>query len=186
MKRSWMVMGVAMVAALAVAGCQKMKTEEGAATAESASEAAPAAEAVATTPGTAGTIAITTANGPVNFTVEVATTDAQKSAGLMNREELPENAGMWFVFETPGIYEFWMKDTKIDLDWIFVDVDPATEQMKVVAILPDNKACDQGDLCPKAKPDVAFRNVLEVRAGTAAKNAIKVGDVVQSRIGPAQ
>lgn len=185
MKRTWMVMGVALATVLAVAGCEKMKSEEGATAAATAAETVPVAETGITTPGTAGTIAITTASGPIDFTVEVAATDAQKAAGLMNREGLGENAGMWFVFDTAGIYEFWMKDTKVDLDWIFVDVDPATQQMKVVAILPDNKACDQGDLCPKAKPDVAFRNVLEVKAGTAAKYGIKVGDAVQLRIGSA-
>jgi len=65
------------------------------------------------------------------FTIEIANTLASRQQGLMHRSSLPQDAGMLFVFDTPGSYGFWMKNTLIPLDIIrmdekFVVVDTAT------------------------------------------------------------
>lgn len=57
------------------------------------------------------------------YKVEVAETDEQKETGLQNRKELPENGGMLFVFEENEPVSFWMKDTEIPLDIIFISDD---------------------------------------------------------------
>lgn len=57
------------------------------------------------------------------YTVKLAETDAQKETGLQNITSLPENSGMLFVFDEPEEVSFWMKDTKIPLDIIFIDDD---------------------------------------------------------------
>jgi uncharacterized membrane protein (UPF0127 family) len=65
------------------------------------------------------------------FSIEIADTFASRQQGLMNRSSLQQDAGMLFVFDTPGSYGFWMKNTLIPLDIIWMDenfvvVDTAT------------------------------------------------------------
>ncbi|MDO8428221.1 MAG: DUF192 domain-containing protein [Candidatus Diapherotrites archaeon] len=64
---------------------------------------------------------INTGNGIVNLNIELAITPEQRTQGLMLRENLPENQGMLFVFEQEQIQHFWMKNTKIPLDIIFLN-----------------------------------------------------------------
>ncbi|HPQ80505.1 MAG TPA: DUF192 domain-containing protein [bacterium] len=168
---------------LFLGACEKVKMEEGGApvTDSAVQDEFPAGSVEATT-GTPATIAIETANGPVNFTVQIAKTDEQKAAGLMHHESLGENAGMWFDFSSTGmgVYHFWMKDTLVPLDWIFVD-----DEMKIVDIKADNKPNDETMYPPEGAEGPRFQYVLEVKAGTASKNGIKTGDTVQLRVGPA-
>jgi uncharacterized protein len=177
MKRSWMAVGVALAAMLALAGCEKMKPSDAGVTPPVA-EATPPADVGAGTPA-AGTVAITTAGGQtVNITVEIASTDDQKKVGLMNREGLGENAGMWFDFSDRGMdtYPFYMKDTLINLDWVYVD-----NQGKVVFVKPNNIAKDETPY----KPPVPFQYVLEIKGGEAEKLGIKAGDAAKLQVGPA-
>ena len=123
------------------------------------------------TPGTVATIAL----GSTDFSVEVAKTDEERAHGLMGRESLPANGGMWFVFPGNVQDEFWMKDTLIALDIIYVDSD-----MKVVHINP-NTVPESTEMLSSP---VAYRYVLEVPAGSVEKFDIKVGDLAEERIGP--
>jgi hypothetical protein len=159
-----------------VAGCEKMQMQ-GAGTAddmkgtETTGEAAAADIPAPMTPGNVATIVV----GETPFSVEIASTVEEKAHGLMDRESLPENAGMWFVFDSPVQDEFWMKDTLIPLDMIFVG-----EDMKVVHI---HENAVPKSLVP-IKPPVPYRYVLEVNGGKTAEHGIKVGDSVERRIGP--
>ncbi len=78
------------------------------------------------------------------FTFEVATTPAQKSRGLMHRQNLCSTCGMLFIFNSTGTYPFWMKDTLIPLDIIWLDkdgmvVDLKTGQPQDVTLLTNQK-----------------------------------------------
>lgn len=181
MKKFFAVICCVAVCGLILSSCEKMQPkspEENAGspnTERAASQAQMVGQNAPLATGTVATIAITSANGPANFSVEIAESDQERLAGLMNRESLGENAGMWFIFPLTGNEKFWMKNTKISLDLIYVD-----ENMKVVHVI-ENAVPESTE--PMVSP-VSFRYVLEVNAGSAAKRGIKVGDAVEKRIGP--
>jgi uncharacterized membrane protein (UPF0127 family) len=60
-------------------------------------------------------------NSTVEFLCEIASTPQERSQGLMNRTELPPEEGMLFIFDTPQYVSFWMKNTLIPLDIIFIN-----------------------------------------------------------------
>ena len=60
-------------------------------------------------------------NSSVSITCEIASTPKELSEGLMNRQELPEDKGMLFIYEIPQNRSFWMKNTLVSLDIIFLD-----------------------------------------------------------------
>lgn len=176
MKRWFHSFAVLFAVALLAAGCEKaqmqgVNTPEDMKGAESQGETATADIPGPTTPGNVATIVV----GETPFSVEIAATAEEKRHGLSERESLPENAGMWFVFDTSVQDEFWMKDTLIPLDMIFVG-----EDMKVVHI-HENAVPKSLDVI---KPPVPYRYVLEINGGQVATHDIKVGDPVQRRIGP--
>lgn len=179
MKNLVIVVGCMLAAAMLFAGCEKMKpAEEGAGAGPAAQQNTEGGGGTETakTPGTVATIVI----GPQSFSAEVAQSDKEREVGLMGRQEpLATNSGMWFVFPAAGLHQFWMKNTLIPLDWIFVEEDPATGQMTVVDIKKNNQPNDETPYTP-AK---ACKYVFEVNAGTADARGLKVGDVVQYRIG---
>ena len=106
------------------------------------------------------------------FRVEIADTDELRARGLMYRESMAENEGMVFIFDTPGSYPFWMKNTLIPLDMIWVDAD-----RRVVFIAPSVPPC-KADPCPNfpATPPPPALYVVEVVSGFAKKHGVKVGD----------
>lgn len=103
------------------------------------------------------------------FRVEKATTEQQRETGLMNRKSLRENSGMLFIFEEEGNYAFWMKDTLIPLDMIWIN---STEN--VVFVKKNAMPC--GAVCPPIYPDKNATYVLEINSGLAQKYSIDVGD----------
>ncbi len=103
------------------------------------------------------------------YFVEIADTESLREKGLMFRNGLDKNSGMLFIFEQDGDYPFWMKNTKMPLDIIWMD-----KNYEVVSIKTTDPCIS--DSCPNIDPGVSARYVLEINAGEAAKNNIKVGD----------
>ena len=110
----------------------------------------------------------------INYTViniEIATTSQEKSRGLCCRKGLVKNSGMLFVYDKPGDYRFWMKDTLIPLDMYWIDSDK-----KIVHI--------EHSVQPSSYPktfgtNIPSKYILETNAGFAKASSIKVGDTVK-------
>jgi uncharacterized protein len=115
------------------------------------------------------TIEIVTRTGVHAFSVELATNSAERAVGLMFRKELPEGRGMLFDFHEDQPVQFWMHNTYISLDMIFIAGDG-----RVVRVAENAKPMSD-DLIPSGRP---ARAVLEVIAGTARKFGIAAGDRV--------
>lgn len=103
-------------------------------------------------------------------TVEIADTPELRQRGLMFREHLGPNEGMVFVFDEPGFYPFWMKNTLIPLDMIWVD-----EQFRVVHVAASVPPC-KADPCPSYPHEGKAKYVVEVVSGFARRHHVKVGD----------
>lgn len=115
----------------------------------------------------------------IQFAVELAQTPEDRSRGLMFREHLPARSGMLFVFEHPQRVAFWMKNTLIPLDMIFVDRTGTVTRIHQGAI--------PGDETPIPGGDQVF-SVLEINAGLASRYGITEGTVLRHKVfsdGPA-
>jgi uncharacterized protein len=119
------------------------------------------------------TLEIISKSGVHAFSVELATNDAERSRGLMFRKELPEGHGMLFDFESDRPVAFWMHNTLISLDMIFI-----TGDGRILRIAENTEPLSDR-LVPSGGP---VRAVLEVIAGTARKLGIKAGDRVEGAI----
>ncbi|MEP6994962.1 MAG: DUF192 domain-containing protein [Acidobacteriota bacterium] len=103
------------------------------------------------------------------YSLELALTPDDQATGLMFRESLPERTGMLFLFPENAPHHFWMKNTMIPLDMIWMD-----EGGTVLFISADTPPC-KADPCPNYGPDVPARSVLEIAGGMAKKETIQVG-----------
>jgi len=119
------------------------------------------------------TIDIVTGTGVHAFSVELATNDDERERGLMFRKELPEGHGMLFDFQTGQQVQFWMHNTYIPLDMIFIAADG-----RIVHVAENAKPMSD-DLIPSVNP---IRAVLEVIAGTVRKFGIAAGDRVNDAV----
>jgi hypothetical protein len=119
------------------------------------------------------TLEIITRSGVHPFVVELATNDEERSRGLMFRRELPEGRGMLFDFERDQPVSFWMHNTYIPLDMIFIRGDGR------ILRIAENTEPMSDRLVPSGGP---VRAVLEVIAGTARKLGIAAGDRVSGSI----
>jgi hypothetical protein len=117
---------------------------------------------------------IATGHGSVELRVEVASTDAQRAQGLMNRRRLAPKAGMVFLFAQPTRTQFWMKETLIPLSIAFYD-----RSGRILRIL-DMAPC-RADPCPVYDAGVAFRGALEVNRGAFRRWGVKRGLIVKLR-----
>src|SRR6266550_9567630 len=116
---------------------------------------------------------IATKNGVQVFAVEMASTPEEQAKGLMFRRQLPEGQGMLFDFHQEQPTSFWMKNTYIPLDMIFIRGDG-----RILRIAENTVPLSEA-LVPSGGP---VRAVLEVIAGTAKKLGIAPGDRVAHRI----
>ena len=111
---------------------------------------------------------------PDNFAVqvEIAADDPTREQGLMFRDRLAEDRGMIFLFPQSGVYPFWMKNTLIPLDMIWID-----DAKRVVTVASDVPPC-KADPCPSypmPNGPAAGRYVLETAAGVAKKHHVEPG-----------
>ncbi len=109
--------------------------------------------------------------------VEIADSDALRAQGLMFRDRLAGNRGMLFIFEHESLHSFWMKNTRIPLDMIWIGADK-----RVVSVKENVPPCVSGT-CETYSPEAKALYVLEVNAGWAARNGIRVGDPVKFQAG---
>ena len=135
---------LALSLALPMAGCSSDASEEASA---------------ATIP-----VTITAAGKAHVFNVEVARTKAEQDRGLMFRTSLPESGGMIFPFEKPRIGSFWMKNTLIPLDMVFIRADGSIDRIAENTIPESLEPVVSGG---------EVSAVLELAGGTAARLGIE-------------
>ena len=115
------------------------------------------------------TLEIVSASGVHAFSVELATNDEERERGLMYRKELPQGHGMLFDFGHDQPVAFWMHNTYISLDMMFIRSDGRIMRIEESAEPLSDR------LIPAGAP---VRAVLEVIGGTARQLGIKAGDRV--------
>jgi uncharacterized membrane protein (UPF0127 family) len=118
---------------------------------------------------------IVTDKGDFRFQVEVADTPTSRERGLMFRKSLAGNRGMLFDFKQSQVVAFWMKNTLIPLDMLFIGADG-----RIVSIARDARPMDESAI-PSGAPVLA---VLELRGGRAAEIDALPGDKVNEAIFP--
>ncbi len=105
--------------------------------------------------------------------LEVAKKNPEREHGLMERKFMPENHGMVFIFSELSMLRFWMKNTLIPLDMIFLN------NNRVVEVFRDVPPCKkETNPCPSYGPNAWTDEVIELNAGMAKKLAIQYGDVL--------
>ena len=106
------------------------------------------------------------------ISLELALTPEEIGQGLMFRPSLPDDRGMLFLFEVERVPSFWMKNTMIPLDLIFLGGDGT-----VVEIIDNAQPC-VAEPCPHYIPATPSRAVLEVAAGVAGQHGLVAGDPI--------
>ncbi|HEU4826074.1 MAG TPA: DUF192 domain-containing protein [Dongiaceae bacterium] len=112
------------------------------------------------------TVLVETASSQYRFDVEIADDEAERAEGLMYRQSLADNAGMLFLYPSPRPVQFWMKNTLLSLDIVFVRADGT------IARIAAGTTPLSEDLIPSGEPVLA---VLEVKAGTMRELGIAAG-----------
>ena len=111
-----------------------------------------------------------TAAGDVAFSAEVVDTEEGRAKGLMRREEMPASHGMLFVYPTAREVAFWMKDTPLPLDIIFLN------KRGIVCSIAANTTPFSLEHIPSG---CAAQTVFEVNAGQAAATGVSIGAVAR-------
>lgn len=110
------------------------------------------------------------------FKVEIADTQAKRSKGLSDRESMPEDQGMLFIFEKADKYPFWMKGLKFPLDFIWIKGDTVSD---ILPNVPPPEGGQMDESLPIYQPRVEVDKVLEINGGTAEKLGLKIGDKIK-------
>jgi hypothetical protein len=117
---------------------------------------------------------VTLPNGKT-ITVEIMRKTVEIMKGMMFRDSLDEDHGMLFVHPKEDNYAYWMYQTRIPLDIVWMDHD-----RRIVEISADTPPCKTAaSQCPKYGGTAKSSFVLEMNAGAAAKNGLKLGDTLQ-------
>ncbi len=106
------------------------------------------------------------------ISIEVADSADEREQGLMFRRNLSPGTGVLFVFESPGQHGFWMKNTLIPLDIIWMDA-----QGIIVGIFENAQPCGT-EYCPIMAPELNASLAVEVNAGMVQENRIQEGERV--------
>jgi uncharacterized protein len=122
--------------------------------------------------GSSGSLVIHTADADATLSVEIADTPDERATGLMDRESLPADAGMAFVWDEPVDASFWMKDTLIPLSIAFWD-----EQGRIVAIV-DMQPC-RTDPCPTYSSPEPYVGAVEANLGWFGRHGAEVDDLIE-------
>jgi len=119
-----------------------------------------------------GTLSILRAHNSslISLDIEIADDEAERMKGLMDRIILPDSAGMFFIFEKDELRSFWMKNTYISLDIIYIN-----SNMEIVSIQKYTQPKTTYSI-PSEKPAMY---VLEVNAGFTDQYVIKPGDKIE-------
>ncbi len=104
--------------------------------------------------------------GSARFTVEIADTPETRSRGLMHRESLPQSAGMLFLYDRPQVLSFWMRNTLIELDMLFIDPEGIVRHIHHRAQPRDETPISGGN---------GMVSVLEINGGLAKRMGITPG-----------
>jgi hypothetical protein len=110
------------------------------------------------------------------FNVELAADPESRSRGLMFRDKLEQSKGMLFIFETEGNYSFWMKNTLIPLDIIWIN-----KNNEVVYMAKNAQPCKESS-CSSINPQKNAKYVLEINGGLSEKFSFKVGEKIDFEI----
>ena len=105
--------------------------------------------------------------------VELASDDATRAQGLMYRDHMADDRGMLFLFPESGEYPFWMKNTLIPLDMVWID-----DQRRIAHVTSNVPPC-KADPCPNYPPNANAKYVLELAAGVAAKHHLANGQALR-------
>jgi len=120
----------------------------------------------------AAALSTVTVHAPrADLSLEVARTQSEREYGLMNRSQVPPHTGMIFVFDDDGPIQFWMKNTDVPLDMIFIGADGTVR--KVYANVAVVSPATPDEAIPRE--GAAAKYVIELRAGEAAADGIAEG-----------
>lgn len=118
-----------------------------------------------------GLAVIQTPNGSTIY-AEIADTPEKRTRGLMYRTNMAPDRGMLFTFSEPGLLTFWMKNTKMALDMLWLD-----QKGTIVHIEREVPICERTDnLCPRYRSTTSANFVLELKNGQAEKLGLKKGN----------
>lgn len=116
-------------------------------------------------------VTITGSFGKAVFNVDVAASEQTRAQGLMHVEDMPLSKGMLFVYQRPQIMSFWMRNTLIELDMLFLDA------FGVIAHI--HARAQPLDETPISPGDMQLTGVLEINGGLAQRLGIKAGDILR-------
>lgn len=119
-------------------------------------------------------VTIHTVHGPKHLTLEIAATEPARQQGLMHRKTLAPSDGMIFLFPAPAPQSFWMKNTPLPLDILYVN--PAGRIVSIARGEPFSTA--------PLPSDGPVNSVIELDAGRAKRDAISIGDEVDYALPP--
>ena len=119
-------------------------------------------------------VTVFTGAGSVKIDVEYADTPEKQKQGLAMRASLPKNSGMLFIFPDEKIRNFWMKDTLIPLEIMFIDTKGQINEITVM-----EPCTTETKNCPIYTSKAPARFAVEVNAGFTEKNRIIEGDILE-------